>query len=124
MQTAQKEVAFHRAAELKEVGWKAEEISRYIDYLADFRHEFHDIRGDTEFAYCLDPNLSSYPVSQTLGVGLLSSGSAGIVYPSVRHKKGVCIACFRPPLVLNVQEGPMVKFTFVDAEVSTVAVEN
>ena len=124
MQTAQKEVAFHRGAELKEVGWKAEEISPYIDYLADFRHEFHDIRGDAEFAYCLDPNPSSYPVSQTLGVGLLSSGSAGIVYPSVRHKKGVCIGCFRPPLVLNVQEGPMVKFTFVDAEVSTVAVEN
>ena len=124
MQTAQKEVAFHRGVELKEVGWKAEEISPYIDYLADFRHEFHDIRGDAEFAYCLDPNLSSYPVSQALGVGLLSSGSAGIVYPSVRHKNGVCIACFRPPLVLNVQEGPMVKFTFVDAEVSTVAVEN
>jgi RES domain-containing protein len=122
MQTAQTEVAFHRAAELKEVGWKAEEVSPYIDYLADFRHEFHDIRGDPDFVDCLDPN--SYTASQTVGLKLLTTGSAGIVYPSVRHKDGVCIACFRPPLVLNVQEGPMVTFTFMDAEMTAVVIEN
>ena len=122
MQTAQTEVAFRRAAELNEVGWKAEEVSPYIDYLADFRHEFHDIRGDPDFVDCLDPN--SYTASQTLGLKLLTSGSAGIVYPSVRHKDGVCIACFRPPLVLNVREGPMVTFTFVDAEMTAVVIEN
>jgi len=122
MQTAQTEVVFHRAAELKEVGWKAEEVSPYIDYIADFRHEFHDIRGDADFVDCLDPN--SYAASQTLGLKLLTSGSAGIVYPSVRHKGGVCIACFRPPLVLNVQEGPMVTFTFHDAEMIAVVLKN
>lgn len=122
MQTAQMEVAFHRAAELKEVGWKAEEVSPYIDYLADFRHEFHDIRGDPDFVDCLDPN--SYTTSQTLGLKLLTSGSAGIVYPSVRHKDGVCIACFRPPLVLNVREGPMVTLVFIDTEMSAVDIEN
>lgn len=122
MRTAQKEVAFHRASELKEVGWKAEEVSPYIDYLADFRHEFHDIRDDPGFVDWLDPN--SYSASHTLGHQLLTTGSAGIVYPSVRDRGGVCIACFRPPLVLNVQEGPMVTFTFVNAEVTAVAVEN
>jgi len=122
MQTAQSEVAFHRVAELKEVGWKAEEISPYMDYLADFRHEFHDIQGDPDFEDCLDPN--SYSASQTLGLKLLTSGSAGIVYPSVPHKDGVCIVCFRPPLVLNVQEGPMVTLTFRDAEMIAVAVKN
>jgi len=122
MQTAQTEVAFHRATELKEVGWKAEEVSPYIDYLADFRHEFQDIRGDPDFADCLDPN--SYSASQALGLKLLTSGSAGIVYPSVWHRNGVCIVCFRPPLVLNVREGPMVTFTFVDAEMTAVVIEN
>ena len=121
MPTAQTEVAFHRASELKEVGWKAEEVSTYIDYLADFRYEFHDIQGDSDFADCLAPN--SYAASQTLGHKLLTSGSAGIVYPSVRHKGGVCIACFRPPLVLNVREGPRVAFTFIDAEMAAVAIE-
>lgn len=122
MQTAQTEVAFHRAAELREVGWKAEEVSRYIDYLADFRHEFHDIRGDPDFVDCLDQN--SYTASQTLGLKLLTSGSAGIVYPSVRQKDGVCIVCFRPPLVLNVRQGPRVAFTFIAAEMTAVVIEN
>ena len=122
MQTAQTEVAFHRATELKEVGWKVEEVSPYIDYLADFRHEFHDIRGDPDFADCLDPN--SYTASQALGLKLLTSGSAGIVYPSVRHRNGICIVCFRPPLVLNVRKGPMVTFTFVDAEMTAVVIQN
>jgi RES domain-containing protein len=122
MPTAQAEASFHRAAELKEVGWKAEEVSPYIDYLADFRHEYHDIRQDSDFVDCLDPH--SYAASQALALKLLTSGSAGIVYPSVRHKEGVCIACFRPPLVLNVREGPMVTFTFTDAEMSDVVIED
>ena len=122
MQTAQTEVAFHRAIELKELGWRAEEVSSYIDYLADFRHEFHDIREDADFADCLDPN--SYVASQTLGLILLTSGSAGIVYPSVRRTDGVCIACFRPPLVLNVREGPMVTFTFTDTEMTKAVIES
>jgi RES domain-containing protein len=123
METAQKEVAFHKSAELKEVGWKAEEISPYIDYLADFRHQFHDIRNDPDFSDRLDPNPDTYPASQVLSHQLLALGSAGIVYPSVRHKDGECIVCFRPPLVLNVREGGMVTLTFFNAEVST-TVEN
>lgn len=122
MKTAQTEVASHKAVELKEVGWKAKEVSPYIDYLADFRHEFHDIRGDSDFSDCLDPK--SYAASQRLGLSLLTVGSAGIVYPSVRYNGGVCIACFRPPLVLNVQEGRRVTFTFIDTEMTSAVVEN
>jgi RES domain-containing protein len=121
MQTAQIEVAFRRAAELKEVGWKSEEAFSYIDYLADFRHEFHDLRGAADFVGCLDPN--SYAASQALGFQLLTCGSAGIVYPSVRHKRGICIACFRPPLVLNVREGSKVILNFRNAEMTGVVVE-
>src|ERR1700735_681469 len=87
MRTAQTEVAFHRAAELKEVGWKTEEVFSYIDYLADFRNEFHDIRGDADFVDCLDPN--SYAASQALGLALLTSGSAGVGVSSERQKHGV-----------------------------------
>lgn len=121
LETSQEEIAFHRSAWLKEVGWKEKEVSQYVDYLADFRHEFHDLRGDTEFVECLDPN--SYTASQALGLQLLNSGSAGVMYPSVRHKGGTCIGCFRPPLVLNVQEGPLVTFTFEDGEKRDVVVQ-
>jgi RES domain-containing protein len=118
MRTAESEVAFHRSAELREVGWREEEISPYIDYLADFRHHFHDIRGDRDFADCLDPH--SYIASQRLGLKLLTRGSAGIVYPSVRHEGGVCIVCFRPPLVLNVREGSTVALTFNNMQLTKV----
>jgi hypothetical protein len=120
MEVAQEEVAYHRSAELKEVGWKTEEHSPYIDYLADFRHGFHDIRSDPDFRNCLDRD--DYSASQALGFSLLTSGSAGIVYPSVRHKSGDCIVCFRPPLVLNVQKGPIVTFTFFNSEKTRVSV--
>ena len=122
METAETEVAFHRSAELREIGWRAEEVSPYVDYLADFKHEFHDIRDDENFANCLDPK--SYAASQLLGIQLLNAGSAGIVYPSVRHTGGTCIVCFRPPLVMNVQEGLMITITFVDAKVFGIAVGN
>jgi RES domain-containing protein len=121
IETAQAEVAFHRSEELKEIRWTAEEVSPYIDYVADFRYEFHDLREDQDFANCLDPK--SYTESQTLGAQLLSMGSAGIVYPSVRHTGGTCIVCFRPPLVLNVQEGPKVTLTFIDAKVAAVSTQ-
>jgi RES domain-containing protein len=114
METSQAEIAFHRTVELQEAGWREEEVSPYIDYLADFRHEFHDIRRAPDFSDCLAPD--NYAASQALGLRLLNSGSAGIVYPSVRREEGTCIACFRPPLVLNVQEGPMVTFRFRNAE--------
>ncbi len=122
METAQTEVAFHRSEELQEIGWADEEVSPYIDYLADFRHEFHDLRDDQGFATCLDPK--SYAASQSLGAQLLTTGSAGIVYPSVRHRGGTSIVCFRPPLVLNVQQGSKVTITFINTKISAVRMQD
>ncbi|HEX9741816.1 MAG TPA: RES family NAD+ phosphorylase [Nitrospiraceae bacterium] len=113
--TAQAEVAFHKWVELAEVGWLEEEVT-CDDYLADFSAAFHDIRpsvrrsgpADGEgrrgkrFADCLAPD--SYVASQGLAQELLEAGSLGIVYPSVRRRKGTCIACFRPALVMNVRK--------------------
>jgi RES domain-containing protein len=121
LETSQKEKAHHRSTELKEIRWRAQEVSDFVDYLADFRHEFHDIRNDRNFADCLDPG--SYETSQALGAKLLAAGSAGIIYPSVRRNGGVCIGCFRPPLVLNVREGPLVTFTFENEELRAVKIE-
>lgn len=103
LQTAQVEVAFHKGRELLEINWTEPETFTFDDYLADFRAEFHDIRGDAVYADCLSP--TSYSKSQELARELLVSGSAGIVYPSVRHSGGTCIVCFRPALVTNVRQG-------------------
>ena len=108
--TSEREVAYHRSQELKEVRWAEREVFTYVDFLADFRGEFHVLRGATPFTNCLDP--SSYKASQRLASELLEAGSAGVVYPSVRHAGGVCIGCFRPALVNNVRKGLRLSVTF------------
>jgi hypothetical protein len=110
--TAQAEVTYHRRLWLQEINWQEEDVSDYVDYLADFPADFHDIRGSKKYADCCDPN--SYAVSQKLGAQLLQLGSAGIVYPSARRAEGTCLACFRPVLVTNVRKGRSYRFDFAD----------
>lgn len=110
--TSQAEVAYHRAIWLKETAWNEEDTADYLDYLADFRAEFHDLRNANEQQDCL--SATSYAASQALGAELLELGSAGIVYPSVRLQGGTCLGCFRPVLVTNVRKGDVYAFTFAD----------
>jgi len=111
--TSELEMAYHKSRELQEVHWQEKETFSYVDFLADFRGAFHDIRGDARFRSCLDA--SSYKASQRLAGELLERGSAGVVYPSVRHEGGTCIVCFRPALVNNVRKGSSISITFENA---------
>ena len=113
LETAGVEVAFHKSEELREINWQEKEAFLYADFLADFRGEFHDIREDFGFAKFLDP--TSYAASQKLAEELLDKGSAGVIYPSVRHSVGTCIACFRPALVNNVRKSGQVSVVFENA---------
>ena len=99
--TAQAEIVFHKTIQLAEVS-RFEDEATYDGYLADFSAEFHDIRGDARFSGCLNPD--SYVASQGLAEQLLTRGSLGVVYPSVRRPSGTCLACFRPALVTNVRK--------------------
>lgn len=109
VETALAEVAFHKALELAEIDWP-EETAAYVEYLADFSADFHDLRGAKAFADCLDP--ASYRASQRLAEALLDAGSLGVVYPSVRRDAGTCLACFRPVLVNNVRRHAEYRLTF------------
>jgi hypothetical protein len=95
--------------QLWEIG-RFEDTVTYDDYLADFTATFHDLRVARRFRECLDP--TSYVTSQGLAEQLLGEGSLGVVYPSVRHPGGTCLACFRPALVSNVRRGRTYRFTW------------
>jgi RES domain-containing protein len=114
LQTAGMDLAYHKSQELLEVDWQEPETFVFDDYLADFRADFHDIRSDPAFDKCLDPK--SYRTSQNLARTLLASGSGGIVYPSVRHANGTCLACFRPALVTNVRKSGRATIAFPNAQ--------
>jgi len=103
LETAHAEVIYHRTAELAEIGV----FETYVEeraYLADFTARFHDIRAKRAgFGPLYSP--ANYTKSQKLGRELLEMGSNGLIYRSVRHDGGYCIACFRPKLVANVRQG-------------------
>jgi hypothetical protein len=110
LETSQAEVAYHRRLWLQETAWEEEDVSDYLDYLADFHAEFHDLRSAKDRMDYLEPD--DYTTSQAPAAQLLKSGSSGIVYPSVRWRGGRCLACFRPVLVTNVRKGDTFTFTF------------
>lgn len=120
VETAQAEVAFHKAVHLAEIGVFEDSIT-YDDYLADFTASFHDLRRGRGFKACLDPD--SYVESQKLAETLLDDGSLGIVYPSVRREEGTCLACFRPALVSNVRRAKTYRFTWNGTAEPTIRVE-
>ena len=101
VETSLAESIYHRTRELEEVGHLDTRVQMRL-YHADFRAPFHDIREPSRrFTPLYDPD--SYVASQQFARELLDAGSSGIVYRSVRHAKGECIACFRPKLVLKVR---------------------
>ena len=109
IETALAEVSFHKTVEYQEIG-RFDDSVVYEALLADFTNEFHDLRGDSRFASCLDPR--SYVASQRLAARLLKAGSVGVIYPSVRHSRGINLACFRPAIVGNVRRGDAWRFSW------------
>jgi hypothetical protein len=101
LETAHREVIHHRTLELEEIGLLAGRV-QVQDYLADLHAEFHDVRADIpSHARLHDP--ASYEDSQQLGADLRRAGSNGILYRSVRHRGGFCVACFKARLVSRVR---------------------
>ncbi len=119
--TAQAEVAFHKSVQLAEID-RFDDTVTYDDYLADFSASFHDLRIARGFRAALDPD--SYVESQALAEALVETGSLGVVYPSVRHRGGTCVACFRPALVNNVRKDKTYRFTWNGTVTPAIALES
>jgi RES domain len=76
---------------------------QYRAYKGSINKIMHDVRGPG-FDHLLDA-ATSYDASQSFAAVLRRSGSNGIVYPSVRHRNGECVAAFWPNVVsIPVQE--------------------
>lgn len=106
LKTAIREVSFHKRLFLRDARFRGRRTFEYSDFNADFAGRFHVLEA-RETTECLLPSPvpQCYAVSQALAKSLLASKSSGIVYPSVRHVGGTCIACFRPALVHNPRRG-------------------
>jgi hypothetical protein len=106
IETSIAEVAFHKRRFLRDGRITGTYTFDYVDFLADFSGDFHSL-DPFEIEACLQPEPvpQCYGPSQSLASALLYAGSNGIVYSSVRHASGTCIACFRPALVYHPRRG-------------------
>jgi hypothetical protein len=107
VETATSEVSYHLTRELEAVG-RFENVTDYAELIADFFGPFHDLRtfdAKVEPVLHQDPAIA-YPAGQGLARQLRTDNSSnGIIYPSIRHASGTCLACFRPDLVQNLRQG-------------------
>ena len=88
-------------------------------YAVELTADLHDIcsfRGDHPALY--DP--ARYAAAQHFAAGLRDAGSDGIVYQSVRHDGGVCVAIFRPRLLSNCRQERHLCYVWDGAATTTI----
>ena len=108
LETCITEVGHHLTLALADAG----DFNAVVDYgemLASMSGLFIDLRAAVGHA-ALDPDpATGYAAGNTLAAEARAQGHNGIIYPSVRHHKGICIAALWPNVVQSVVQGDMVR---------------
>jgi RES domain len=114
VETSLDEVAYHLTRALADADDAFDNVTDYAELYADFNGAFQDIRGIKPAPACLhDDPAAGYPAGQALARDLIAGKTAlGVVYPSVRHRGGTCLAAFHPYVVQNVRQGGLWRMTW------------
>lgn len=103
LETAIRETVYHRERFLRATREAAMEVDMR-EVRADLRASLHDLRGAGDARAALY-DASDYGASQAFATGLRRAGSEGIVYDSVRHPGGQCVAVFIPARLTRARQG-------------------
>lgn len=110
--TSLEEVIFHMTEFLEAAG-DFNATVEYTEMFASFAGEFVDLRGVNPLPTCLNPDKTiGYPAGNALADEARGRGLNGIVYPSVRHPGGICIAALWPHSVQSVAQGDVYRVTW------------
>lgn len=108
LETCIAEVGYHLTQALADAG-DFNAVVEYGEMLASMAGVFVDLR-EAAVHPALDPDpASGYPAGNALAVQTRAEGHNGIIYPSVRHRGGTCIAALWPNVVQSVVQGAMVR---------------
>lgn len=120
LETAIRETVYHRERDARERALLADEWDMTV-YIGQIQKPLYDVRAQ-RFAHLHDPEPANYPVSQAYAKSLLSHDPQawGLVYRSVRHSGGECVAAFRPPAVSLPTQGPHLVYVWDGAKVASV----
>ena len=118
LDTSIAETRYHREIFLRATRQRPLELDMRT-YLCDVSASFHDIRGKRDrMPDIYDPD--SYAASQKFARSLKLAGSNGVVFDSVRHSGGECLAVYRPRLVQNCRQGTHLRYVWDGERISQV----
>ena len=105
------EVGFHLTRALADAG-DFDAVVEYGEMIASMSGVFVDLRTAPAHP-ALDPDpATGYPAGNALAARARAEGHNGIIYPSVRHQGGTCIAALWPNVVQSVVQGAMYRLTW------------
>ena len=108
MKTAVAETRYHRTEFLRATSEEPGDIDMRV-YVGQVTQPMHDIRsGDYDDLHHAD----DWTPGQTFGAGMKAMNAWGLVYRSVRHNGGECIAAFRPQAVSLPVQGPHLAYVW------------
>lgn len=111
VETCIAEVGHHLTKALADAG-DFNAIVEYGEMIASMSGVFVDLRDHPDHP-SLDPNAAKgYPAGNDLAAEARGEGHNGIIYPSVRHAGGTCIAALWPNVVQSVVQGAMYRLTW------------
>lgn len=111
LETGLYEVRFHMTEMLAATD-TFEATVEYAELFASFAGEFVDLRTSPDVT-ALNPNKAiGYPAGNALADAARAKGLNGIIYPSVRHTGGVCVAALFPHAVQSVAQGDVYRMTW------------
>jgi RES domain-containing protein len=82
-----------------------EAVVDYAELFASFAGEFLDLRPHPDHPALHPEKAIGYPAGNALADAARARGLNGIIYPSVRHAGGTCIAALFPHAVQSVAQG-------------------
>ena len=111
VETCIAEVGHHLTQALADAG-DFDAVVEYGEMIASMAGGFIDLRGLPDHP-ALDPDKAKgYPVGNALAAQARTAGHNGIIYSSVRHTGGTCIAALWPNVVQSVAQGAMYRLTW------------
>jgi len=87
------------AATRQPAGWEGQ----FREIVLDVQADLHDLRAVPVGADALHPD--DYTAGQALGAALRAANGDGVVYPSLRHPQGSCVALFYPDCASDPVQG-------------------
>lgn len=118
--TSLAEVTYHLRRELDRVGDYHATVD-YAEMRASFAGAYVDLRGVRPQPACLDPDAATgYPAGNILAAETMATGHNGIVYPSVRRRRGTCLVALWPHAVQSVAQGSVWRLTWAGSPDPTI----